>query len=450
MGLSGLFLTFTNSVAFSRQKNLRHGQVASGAFFKLATFIFWKFFVWAKNFFFLAEGFFCAHRGGRMILCDKSDVFLSVNPSKHNSKEITSPENHVLSVLACFLLTNYQIRKKHLYLHSLFWPLRPRLFKRKDRVMRKKLSFNFSTTMGAIIFVVVSFIASGQAFAIGGQHYPNGAEDFVVGILPPPGNYFINYLGYISKDELRDADGDKVPVDFDAGVIAEVPRFIYVSDKEILGASWAAHIFVPLYSADVEVKAGGDTLVNEDSAGLGDIIISPFILGWHFSPQFHLVATVDTYVPTGNYDEDDPSTQLLSRNHWTFEPVVAMTYLAGNWDFSLKLMYDINTDNDDYVMGGEKGTLDPGDEFHFDYAIGYMYGDWEFGVNGFYYEQVTDDEFEGQELDDSKCKIAGIGPAIKWWPNKGRYSVVLKHMQEYGAENMPEGSQTWLKAIVAF
>ncbi|MFZ1574382.1 MAG: hypothetical protein WAT36_03925, partial [Chromatiaceae bacterium] len=26
----------------------------------------------------------------------------------------------------------------------------------------------------------------------GGGHYPNGAEDFMVGALPPPGTYFIN------------------------------------------------------------------------------------------------------------------------------------------------------------------------------------------------------------------------------------------------------------------
>lgn len=304
----------------------------------------------------------------------------------------------------------------------------------------------------AAIIMAVSLVAVPSSQAIGGQHYPNGAEDFVVGILPPPGTYLVNYLAFVKKDTLTDNNGDDVPVSFDATALVEVPRFIWVTPHEIFGASYAAHIFLPFYAADVDISAGGSKIVDDDSRGLGDIIVSPLVLGWHFSPQFHMVAALDIYVPTGNYDENEPSTQILSRNHWTFEPVVAMTYLAGNFDFSIKLMYDFNTDNDDYInpATGEKDTLSPGQEFHFDYAVGYMTENFEFGLNGYYYKQVTDDEIDGTKLDDNRCQVAGLGPAVKWWPGKGRFSATLKHFQEFEAKNVPEGHSTWLKIAYAF
>jgi hypothetical protein len=298
-----------------------------------------------------------------------------------------------------------------------------------------------------IAILAASFTMVSTAGAEGGQHYPNGVEDFMVGALPPPGTYLVNYLGYIKKDTLMDPDGNDTGLDFDADVIVEVPRFIWVSDKTILGASWAAHIFIPFHKTDVKVKAGGTTVDDTDSAGLGDIIVSPFILGWHFSPNFHMVATIDTFIPTGDYDENDSSSKIISRNHWTFEPVLAVTYLTGGFDFSAKFMYDFSTDNDDFIIPGTatKVELSPGDEFHFDWAIGYMTGDFEFGLNGFQYWQVSEDEYNGVKQSNSKGKIGAIGPAFKWWPGKGRFSATLKHMQEFGAENMPEGHQTWLK-----
>ncbi len=302
-------------------------------------------------------------------------------------------------------------------------------------------------------------LCAGSAVAGGGQHYPNGAEDFVVGALPPPGVYFKNYLVYINKDRLMDNEGKKTPVEFDASVFAAIPRFIWVSPYKILGASWGAHVFIPFYTADVEVTAqtpGGPLkVVNDSDGGLGDIIFSPFILGWHFGPNFHAVFAVDVWAPTGNYDNDDVSTQLLSRNHWTFEPVFAATYLWNGFDFSVKLMYDFNTTNDEYLVsdgaGGMKEVdLDPGQEFHFDWAVGWSpKPGWRFGVNGFYYWQTTDDEIDGTENSD-RSRLAAIGPGLKWWPNQGRFSVVAKHLWEFDGKNMPEGSSTWLNVVWVF
>lgn len=316
---------------------------------------------------------------------------------------------------------------------------------------------------GVIRALLVCLIASGLSLTVtaesragGGQHYPNGAEDFVVGALPPPGTYLVNYLIFAQKNDLKNNSGNDVPVEFSADVVAEVPRFIYVSPYTLLGANWAAHIFIPFYSADLEIGTSAATpknIVDSDEAGIGDIIFSPLVFGWHFGPNFHTVAAVDFYAPTGDYDMGRPATQVLSRNHWTIEPLVAVTYLWRGFDFSGKFMYDFNTTNDEYLIPGTTNVvdLDPGQEFHFDWAIGYAAQDGlRGGLVGYNYWQTTDDEVDGVSVEDSRSRVGGIGLGLKYWPKQGPFSMTLKHYWEYSARNIPTGPQTQFKVSYAF
>jgi hypothetical protein len=39
--------------------------------------------------------------------------------------------------------------------------------------------------------------------------------------------------------------------------------------------------------------------------GIGDVIVDPIILGWHFKNNWHVVAALDTWVPIGSYNRSD-------------------------------------------------------------------------------------------------------------------------------------------------
>lgn len=317
--------------------------------------------------------------------------------------------------------------------------------------------FSFRRIFRSIgIAVVFSVLTISQSWAGGGQHYPNGVEDFVVGALPPPGTYLVNYLVFAQKDRLVDNSGDRVPVEFSADVLVEVPRFIYVSPYTLFGANWGAHLFIPYYSADLEIGTSSATpknIVDSDEAGIGDVIFSPLILGWHFSPNFHVVGVLDIWAPTGDYDNERPATQILSRNHWTFEPVLAVTYLWKGFDFSGKFMYDFNTTNDEFIdtTTGNEVDLEPGQEFHFDWAIGYATkSGLRYGLVGYNYWQTTDDEVDGEDVDDARSRVGGIGVGVKYWPEQGPFSMTLKQYWEYGARNIATGPQTQFKISYAF
>jgi len=270
-----------------------------------------------------------------------------------------------------------------------------------------------------------------------------GTEDFFAGALPPPGFHFINYMAYYGADDLKDADGDHQrnplgqKLDFKARVFADCLRGIYVSDIKILGADLAWHVIVPVVYRDVEIKGAFD----EDEFGLGDIYFSPFVLGWH-GELFHFIAGLDIIAPTGKYDENHNVN--IGNNHWTFEPALAVSMIhPSGLSASVKLMYDIHTENDD-------SKYKTGQQIHLDYNVGLQIVDGlRLGICGYYLKGLEDDESDGSAVSDSEEQVLAAGPSAMYSFNPALH-LVAKLQYEMEAENRPEGMFGWLKILYSF
>lgn len=291
--------------------------------------------------------------------------------------------------------------------------------------------------MKKILLIIVLLLSSSVvclATEGGGGSYPNGAEDFMSGAVPPPGFYYINYTVSYFSDTFKDSQGKSSVPGFELTAIGNVSRLIYVTDRKILGGNWAMHILIPLMSVDVKTPAGKDS-----KFGLSDIFIDPCIIAWH-SKNFHSAAGIEVIIPVGAYDKNDIAN--IGRNYWTIEPVFAFTYLSNRgWELSGKFMYDINFENDatDYKSG---------QEFHCDYTIGKRINDrWTAGIGGYWYTQLTDDKQNGIKVGDgNKGNVFAIGPQIKYDAKK--MSFIMKYQKEMAVENKPEGSKFWLKFVI--
>ena len=269
----------------------------------------------------------------------------------------------------------------------------------------------------------------------GAQQYPLGAENFMAGALPPPGNYFINYLIHYQGD-LQDNDGNELPVDVKA--TANALRYIYVSNYKLFGGDWGMHAIVPLVYQ--KFNTPDPTLDNDWVFGLGDITLDPIIIGWHFPPDWHITVGLDIYLPTGKWDENDP-TQSIGSNFWSFEPIFSFTYLnQSGFEVSAKLMYNIKTENNDT-------NYQSGDDFHMDYLIGQHFGPWAVGLGGYYLKQTQDDEQDGVNL-GNRAQVFAFGPAVKY-DYKGM-SFIGTWDHETGVENYFEGNKFFFKFITAF
>ncbi len=273
----------------------------------------------------------------------------------------------------------------------------------------------------------------------GGGTYPNGAEGIMTGALPPAGFYYLNYLTHYSAHALKDADGDDLPVDFDLNVTANVSRFVYMTQKNILGGTYGVYLNLPLVNASATLDTP-EVSLSHTTSGLGDISFAPLLIGWH-SKNYHSGLALEFTAPTGAYDAD----QLvnLGRNYWNIELVYAATFLANNgFELSGKFMYDYNFENSDT-------NYQSGQEFHCDYAAAYHHGPFSFGVAGYYYQQLTDDEGDGVSDDDGyKGRVFAAGPTMKY--DYRNMSLEARYQKEMLVENRSEGEKLWLKLVWAF
>jgi hypothetical protein len=247
----------------------------------------------------------------------------------------------------------------------------------------------------------------------------------------------LGYTSYYTADRLNDAKGDSSVPRFSIDATVEIFRFAHITSARILGASLAMQVVVPV--VDLNVHAAG---ARGHKAGVGDIIVNPFILGWQ-SGRWHVVAAVDTVIPVGNYDPK--SLANLSRNYWTFQPVLAITNIdrRRGFDVSVKLMFDFNTRNDETRYRSEN-------EVHADFAVGYNFRAISLGVNGYYSKQVTDDTSGGVRVGANGYRgtIVALGPTIKYQAKRLPISAQWQH--EFYAANRPQGDKFWLKTTVRF
>lgn len=296
---------------------------------------------------------------------------------------------------------------------------------------------HFSKLIILIAFVVTLLLTGAPVYAVqpGGPHYVGGNEDFMAGALPPPGMYPISYGVYYTANKLRNNNGDAVPVDFKLDVYAYAFRFVHVTKMKLLGADVAWHAIVPL--VDQKMQIGGTSY---KSTGLGDIEFAPLILGWHFSKNMHLIGTVDFMAPTGSFDKTDPSS--IGLNYWTIAPILAATYISdGGFEVSGKFQYFFNTKNKDI-------DYTSGNEFLCDYMVGQHIGNWNVGVNGFIYKQITDDEVAGVKVNDNLAQNFSAGPAIQY--NYKNMFFNAKYQWDTSVRNLQEGQKLWLKFLYAF
>jgi len=270
----------------------------------------------------------------------------------------------------------------------------------------------------------------------GGGSYPNGAEGFGAGMLPPPGTYFLNYFNVYNAPHLNNGSGNSMVSDFNLTAVVNAFRLVHVTKIELLGGNLGGHLLLPVVNLDVTM--GGRS---QSRFGLGDLTVGPLIT-WH-TKNLHTAVGLDTTVPSGRYDKNDLAN--IGRNYWTFEPIVAATWLTDSgFELSGKFMYDINTKNSDtdYLSG---------QEFHVDYTVAQKFNNLSVGLGGYFYKQVTDDELHGTKValnDGFKGQALALGPQLKY--DYKNMFFILKYQREMAVENRPEGNKFWFKMMYAF
>lgn len=115
------------------------------------------------------------------------------------------------------------------------------------------------------------------------------------------------------------------------------------------------------------------------------------------------------YAPTGDYQVGRLANP--GKNFWTVEPTAALIYFGQKNGIEASLFYgmDFNSENSDTnYKSGIQAHLDGTLAQHFPIWGGLAGA----GVNGFWYQQITDDSGDGANLGGFKARAHGIGPVL--------------------------------------
>jgi hypothetical protein len=284
---------------------------------------------------------------------------------------------------------------------------------------------------------MAAMVPVAQATEFGGSTYP-AAENFLVGAAPPPGFYVLGYGTAYSSTKNSDNGGNAnaFTPNFKLDVKAAVGRFVWSTDKQVMGGNLLVHTIIPV--VDLTLGIGGQS---QNKTGVGDITLGSGV-AFHHSQDLHSVVALDVVAPTGDYKSTDLAN--IGRHYWSVQPTYMMSYIQPtgfNGDF--KLTFSFNKENS--ATKYKSGT-----EAFLDYSVGYGLGNgWTVGVGGYVTQQLTDDSGAGATIGANKKSGYAIGPSIRYM-TPSHWFITAKLQQEQNMRNTAEGTQLWIKAAIPF
>ena len=290
---------------------------------------------------------------------------------------------------------------------------------------------------------------SGSAFAYLQPNVNLGFTSFLDGGPPAgPGHYISEYLQFYSADKL--ADGPPGDGEVDAWILMN--QYIYQSDQPVLfGGKWGLNVMLPIVSLDVD-----SPYLTDNGTGLGDLLVGPYIqwdpIMGEKGPLMLNRIELQTIFPTGDYDESKNLNQ--GSNHFSFNPYWAATvFLGPKATVSWRLHYLWNDENDEFTAGDQipfKVDLEPGEAVHANFTAAYevMPKQLRLGINGYWFDQISETKVNGVDADDDE-KVFAIGPGMVYHFSQDSHLFVNAYF-ESGAENRPEGDRFNLRYVHHF
>jgi hypothetical protein len=312
-------------------------------------------------------------------------------------------------------------------------------------------------TVAALLLAALALVLAGTPAPAFNQPPLNlGLTDILDGGPPGPGTYFTEYIQAYGSNHFKDSSGNDIPGSPEVANVLSMNQVVQVYKHKTLGGHIGFTALLPVVAISGSGSVGSPGPPVSTNPGVwGDLIVGPFLqwfdtklLGRPFIHRLEL----DIVLPTGQYD----SKYLINpgSNIWTFEPFYAFTwFLTDKFSTSWRLMYDFNMKNDDPFDGLKAlgiNDVTPGQVFHFNYSLEYQcFKNFWAAAAGYYLVQTTDDQFNGQNVSDSKEQVFAVGPAV-FWVVSPNFSMGLKTAWEMATENRPEGNRTTFRMTYKF
>lgn len=307
-----------------------------------------------------------------------------------------------------------------------------------------------------IISLAIALVSS-TAFAYDEPFVNLGQTSFLDGGPPDgPGFYFQDYLQYYSSNRFNDNNGDKLPFPRqNLYITANTFQLIYLSPQKIFcGPHWAFNIILPwLVNANINDGLHNNVLKAEN--GIGDITAGPIlqfdpIMGAN-GPRFVQRFELDFIIPVGRYNRNDAVNP--SSNFWSVNPYWAATlWFTPKWSASTRLHYLWNAKNTDpnISFGPVATSTQAGQAIFGNFATEYeVIQNWRLGINGYFFNQITDTKVNGSDVSGRRERVWAIGPGMLYSFSQAD-ALFLNTYFEQDVRNRPQGNNYVLRYVHHF
>lgn len=283
-----------------------------------------------------------------------------------------------------------------------------------------------------IMCVTLAWLLAGVAAAteLGASVYPAGVETVMSGMAPAPGGtLFLEFNNFYQANALLNSQGHSEIPGFQLRVAAVAIKVVHNWGLHVLGGTLVSYAALPyLYEhLDAPFGVGAKT-------GFANPDIQPVAIAYQRG-DWHWWYGLDVFTPGFSYNKADLVN--IGQHNFALAPSGAFTYLPRrSTEISSKFQLINNGKND-------ATQYQSGREFIWEYdGMQNITKKLAVGINGFYYQQTTDDRQYGVAVGNRGRDMA-FGPEIRY--HMGKMALIAKYQRDALVENRPVGNSFWLQ-----
>ncbi len=338
------------------------------------------------------------------------------------------------------------------------------------------------TLLSALITTALAITAPA---ALAGEmgHFTPGLPNIRDYAVPEPGFYTEVMTYWYSTSRINDANGDRqgsitinpgpgpgltLTPEIDVEIFAVSPVFIWVSDWQILGASYAAYVAPSFSNASIAgslstANGRGRAASNDSDLGFGDLYVQPLWLGWN-KKHFDFALAYGFYAPTGRYNTEAVTLPVVGTymteaidniglGFWTNQLQGAVTWYP--WEDKRMAIATALT----YETHGNKKGFDftPGDNLTLNWGISQYLPLTrsqklllEVGVMGYSSWQITDDRGNNARNVNVHDEVHAAGFQLGLTYVPWTLSINFRYLHEFAARDRFQGQSFGLNIAKKF
>jgi hypothetical protein len=272
-----------------------------------------------------------------------------------------------------------------------------------------------------------------------GSVYPVGAETVLQGLMPAPhGTGLATFSLVYTPNQIDGPNGQAAPINFKLRVVANAVKIEHNWGIPVLGGTLESTVALPILYEGLRAGAGIGPVESEknNQGGMSNCLLVPLGVAYH-KGNWHGFYQLDFYTPGAPYSKT--AAINIGQHNWALAPVGAFTYLSNEekWEASSKMNYIVN------FKDGATGYTS-GNELTWEYtAMRAVSKKAALGINGYLYQQTTDDQQNGVSAANRGRNLA-IGPEFRYFL-AGHKAIAFKYTRDTLTEDKPRGNSFWFQ-----